>query len=426
MHVNAHLDLDVVALEEADEITLLLELEAPEAPSTGQEPRPPAAVQIVLDRSGSMADARLAHAQQAITRLVDRLDPADHLGVVTFDDEVQVAVPATELRDPLRREAIKGAVGRVVPGGMTNLSGGLLRGIQEARRAGDGLAGGATLILLSDGRANQGELDPDALAGVAAAARREGVTTSTIGIGLGYDELLLEALARGGQGNHEFAEHGDGAAAALAGEVEGLLSKTVQAASLMVKPSAPVESVTIWNDLPAQPVAGGIMAEVGDLWAGERRKLVLSFSVPAVGALGLAQVAEIELRYVTLPGFAEQTITIPVTVNVVPGDEAAGRVADAQVRTELVYQQAQQDKRRAADALGAGDVRGAIGAYDEARRRLAAQMQASPSAELDEETEAIGRLMRRAIGGERAWSAKAARMDHHYKSRRRGRPGRSV
>jgi hypothetical protein len=96
------------------------------------------------------------------------------------------------------------------------------------------------------------------------------------------------------------------------------------------------------------------------------------------------------------------------------------------VRTELVYQQAQQDKRRAADALGAGDVDGAIGAYDEARRRLAAQMQASPSAELDEETEAIGRLMRRAIGGERAWSAKAARMDHHYKSRRRGRPGRSV
>ncbi|MCU0314134.1 MAG: hypothetical protein MUC84_08765, partial [Solirubrobacteraceae bacterium] len=300
------------------------------------------------------------------------------------------------------------------------------RGIQEARRAGDGLAGGAKLLLLSDGRANQGELDPDALAGVAAAARREGVTTSTIGIGLGYDELLLEALARGGQGNHEFAEHGDGAAAALAGEVEGLLSKTVQAASLMVKPSAPVDSVTIWNDLPAQPVAGGIMAEVGDLWAGERRKLVLSFSVPAVGALGLAQVAEIELRYVTLPGFAEQTITIPVNVNVVPGDEAAGRVADAQVRTELVYQQAQQDKRRAADALGAGDVDGAIGAYDEARRRLAAQMQASPSAELDEETEAIGRLMRRAIGGERAWSAKAARMDHHYKSRRRGRPGRSV
>ncbi len=46
---------------------------------------------------------------------------------------------------------------------------------------------------------------------------------------MGYDELLLAELARGGQGNHVFAEHGDGAAAAVAGEVEGLLSKTVQA-----------------------------------------------------------------------------------------------------------------------------------------------------------------------------------------------------
>ena len=76
------------------------------------------------------------------------------------------------------------------------------------------------------------------LARVAAGARDRGVTTSTVGIGLGYDELLLAELARGGQGNHVFAEHGDDAAAAVAGEVEGLLSKTVQAASLIIRPDA--------------------------------------------------------------------------------------------------------------------------------------------------------------------------------------------
>jgi len=420
MNVKAHLDLDIVAIEQPDEVTLMLELEAPPAPTS--EPRPPAAVQIVLDRSGSMDGERLDAAKDAIVALVDRLDPADSLGVVAFDNEVQMVLPARKLNGP-NRKAAKDAVAALHSGGMTNLSGGLLRGLQEARRAaGDG-QGGATLILLSDGHANEGETDAGVLARVAAGGRDQGITTSTVGIGLGYDELLLSELAGGGQGNHVFAEHGDAAAAAVAGEVEGLLSKTVQAASLLIRPAGSVESVTVWNDLPGNAVAGGVMVEIGDLWAAEQRKLVLTFNVPVMSALGLAEIAQLELRYVTLPGFVEQTITVPVHVNVVPGDQAAGRIPDTKVRTELVYQQVQNEKRRAADALREGDLPAAQQAYDEARRRLAEQMKACPSPELDEEQEVISRLRRRAIDGDIAWSAKAARMDHNYKSRKRGRRG---
>ena len=83
------------------------------------------------------------------------------------------------------------------------------------------------------------------------------------------------------------------------GEVAGLLSKTIQAASLIVRPRGSVETVTIWNDLPSQPVENGVMIELGDLWAGEERKLVLSFAVPALPGLGLAEIASLELRYVT-------------------------------------------------------------------------------------------------------------------------------
>jgi len=420
MNVKAHLDLDIVAIEQPDEVTLMLELEAPPAPTS--EPRPPAAVQIVLDRSGSMDGERLDAAKDAIVALVDRLDPADSLGVVAFDNEVQMVFPGRKLNGP-NRKAAKDAVAALHSGGMTNLSGGLLRGLQEARRAaGDG-QGGATLILLSDGHANEGETDAGVLARVAAGGRDQGITTSTVGIGLGYDELLLSELAGGGQGNHVFAEHGDAAAAAVAGEVEGLLSKTVQAASLLIRPAGSVESVTVWNDLPGNAVAGGVMVEIGDLWAAEQRKLVLTFNVPVMSALGLAEIAQLELRYVTLPGFVEQTITVPVHVNVVPGDQAAGRIPDTKVRTELVYQQVQNEKRRAADALREGDLPAAQQAYDEARRRLAEQMKACPSPELDEEQEVISRLRRRAIDGDIAWSAKAARMDHNYKSRKRGRRG---
>jgi Ca-activated chloride channel homolog len=414
MQVNTYADVDVVAVEQEDEVTVMLELSAPATASAA--PRPPAAVQVVLDRSGSMHGERLDAAKQALVRLVDRLDPSDRFGVIAFDDDVRVVAPAGELHD---KEAARRAIAGVYSGGSTNLSGGLLRGLQEARRvAGEG---GSTLLLLSDGHANAGVTDPAKLASVAARAREHGITTSTVGIGLGYDELLLSELARGGQGNHVFAEHGDGAAAAVASEVEGLLSKTVQAASLLIRPQAAVDTVTVWNDLPGHAVAGGIMVELGDLWAGEERKLVLTFAVPAKSALGLARIAELELRFVELPAFAEQTVTLPVHVNVVPGDQAAGRIPDPRVRTELVLQQVQGEKRRAADALRDGDQTAARRAYEAAGAQLDELMLACPSEEIAEERDVLGELRARTEAGEAAWAAKFSRADQARKSRRRGR-----
>jgi Ca-activated chloride channel family protein len=321
---------------------------------------------------------------------------------------VQVVVPAGPVVD---KAAARAAVLAIGPGGTTNLSGGLLRGIQEARR----VAGpaGATLLLVSDGHANAGVTSVDRLAGVAAGARAQGVTTSTVGIGLGYDESLLAAIARGGQGSHAFAADGDGAGAVVAGEVAGLLSKTIQAASVIVRPRASVETVTIWNDLQSQPVRNGVMIELGDLWAGETRRLVLTFAVPALSGLGLAEIASLELRYVTLPVFSEETVTLPLTVNVVPGDQAAGRVRDPKVQTELLFQQAQEAKRQAADAIGRGDSGAALAAYAAAGDAIAAS---APSAELAEAAVRRGRVRGGFAGlrstnpprtGPRAWSGAA-------------------
>ena len=323
-------------------------------------------------------------------------------------------LPAGQLAD---KAAARAAVLGIGPGGMTNLSSGLLRGIQEARR----VAGktGATLLLLSDGHANSGVTDVDALATVAAGAHAQGVATTTIGIGLGYDETLLAGIAEGGRGSHAFAPDGDGAASVVAGEVGGLLSKTVQAASLVVRPRSSVSAVTVWNDLPSQAVDGGVTIEVGDLWAGETRRLLLTLAVPAMPALGLAQVASLELRYVALPAFAEEVVTLPLAVNVVPGDQAAGRVPDPQVRTELLYQQAQRAKRSAAEALQRGDAAAAVSLYSSAGAAIARCPHASP--ELREEGAILAELAGRTAAGDGVWSAKRSRAEHSRKARRRGR-----
>ena len=234
MHIEAHLDVDLVAVETEDEVSVLVELTAPTA-RRGAGPRPDRALQVVLDRSGSMSGDRLEGAKSALVALVDRLDPTDSFGLVAFDDKVQLVFPAGPLTD---KAGAKRAISSVTAGGSTDLSAGYLRGIQECRRVTG--PGGATLLLVSDGHANEGVTDPERLGGVAADARRHGIITSTLGWGLGYDERIMSSIARGGSGNELFAENSDTAIALIAAEVEGLLTQTAQAASVLIGlPSRP-------------------------------------------------------------------------------------------------------------------------------------------------------------------------------------------
>jgi Ca-activated chloride channel homolog len=409
MHLNATLDLEVVAIEAQDQVSVLLELAAPAAETAN--PRPPSTLQVVLDRSGSMAGGALESAKTALIDLVGRLEPTDHFGLVVFDDEVHVAVPAAPLTD---KDAVRALIASIPRGGTTNLSGGYLRGLQEARRvAGDG---GATLLLLSDGHANVGITDGDKLGAVAADARGHRVTTSTIGLGLGYDESLLASLARGGAGNTHFAEEGDTAAAARASEVDGLLTQVVQAASLTVRPTGAVESITLFNDLPTVGVEDGFMVELGDFHSGEQRKLLLEIEVPAMAALGLAQVCELELLWVELATMDTQKVTIPVNVNVVPGDEAAGRMANLVVTTERAFQQAQRDKQAATDALRAGEPGMARQLFSSA----AASLGGFADAEMKLEADVLYDLAERAQYDDASRTAKLSEADRHRKTRRRG------
>ncbi len=360
MHVTAHLDVDAVALEQDDTVTVMIELVAPVLTETG--PRVDHTAVVVLDRSGSMQGARLEAARGALLGLVDRLSDNDQFGLVVFDDSSQVAVPTGPL-GRLGRDEVRRIIRSIMPGGSTDLSSGYLRGLQEARRA--ATTTGATLILLSDGQANAGIVDPVQLRGVAEQARTSQVTTSTIGIGTGYDETILAALAEGGAGNHSFAEQADAAGVALAGEIEGLLSKTVQAASLTIAAGPEINAITLLNDLPFVSLPDAMQIDIGDFYSGEQRRLILRIHVPARAGLGVATIGEITLRYVEVPALIEHVITLPLAVNVVPGDVAAGRVRDAEVVQEELLLQVQISKKEAERALLHGDT-------DAARHHLGA------------------------------------------------------
>lgn len=421
MKFSADLDVNVVAHEATDEVTVLLEIEAPAGPVDTE--RAPSALQVVLDRSGSMRGAPLEGAKQALIALVGRLDPTDVFGLVAFDDQSIVVVPAGPLTD--KADAIR-RIDAVVTGGTTDLSSGYLRGIQELRRAAaDAGIRGGTVLVISDGHVNAGITSADEMASVTMKAAHDAVITSTLGYGRGYDETMLSAMARSGNGNHVFAENPDAAGAAIAGEVDGLLSKVAQAVSVVVDYEPQVQMLQLYNDLPANQIGDGkVMIELGDLYAQEGRKLLLRLGIEKMAALGLVQVARVELRYVEMPGLVEHTITIPISVNVVPGDELGERIPNPTVQSERLFQEAQAAKIEASRAYESGDLSAGNAYLAESRDRVIGAMYAAPApvaSAMAAELADIDDMSTMAEAGGAEYMSKRTRDSYHQQNRKRGR-----
>jgi Ca-activated chloride channel homolog len=96
-----------------------------------------------------------------------------------------------------------------------------------------------------------------------------------------------------------------------------------------------------------------------------------------------------------------------------PGDQAAGRIPDPKVRTELLFQQAQDAKRRAADHLARGETHQAMCVLDAAGDSLAGVDDDERAIVLDLAADIRSGLASRA--------AKRSRAEHHRKNRKRGR-----
>ena len=354
MDIKALLDVDMIALEATDKVTLMLDLTAPQNPKHAT--RPGQAVQIVLDRSGSMQGEPLDAAKGSLLKLIERLAPQDSFGLVAFDDTALVIAPMRTMADH-DIHALRRAIADMYTGGSTDISAGYLLGLRELTRV--AATGGSTLLLISDGHANAGEKDPKFFSEVATKSATQKVTTSSIGLGTGYDESILEALAQGGGGAHRFAGTIDEAIGAIAAEVDDLLDKTIVNAVLRFTPTdaiAGAPSIEILQRLPYWMDGPTYVLQLGDLFSGENRRFVIDIDVPGIAALGLCTIAEITIEYLNLADRQEISVTMPVNINVVPGDIAAGRIADSVVRAERLIIGAQSAKSLATDELREGKI----------------------------------------------------------------------
>ena len=211
--------------------------------------RPPINLSLVLDRSGSMAGSALRLAKRAAQHAVRQLGPQDLISVVVFDSHVDVLVPPTLAA---QTDSIVQAIESVQSGGSTALHGGWLTGVKQVQTASQNYSLNRVLVL-TDGFANIGLREPDALASEVARTLTAGVSTSVIGLGNDYHEVLLEALAIAGDGNYCYVEHPQQLEAVFLAELAGLQATSGQRVSLELSGGPGVSVLEVYNDLPQMP-----------------------------------------------------------------------------------------------------------------------------------------------------------------------------
>jgi Mg-chelatase subunit ChlD len=189
--------------------------------ASGRQSGRPLNLVLLLDNSGSMERAdRIRIRQECLRVLAGQLQPQDRVSVVAFARTARLWVdglPGSQAGELPQR------VGELTPEGGTNLEDAMNLAYQAALR--HFLPNGMNrVVLLTDGAANLGDVEPESLKKKVEGNRRQGIALDCFGIGWdGYNDDLLEALSRNGDGRYGFINTPEAAATEFASQLAGAL-----------------------------------------------------------------------------------------------------------------------------------------------------------------------------------------------------------
>ena len=322
---------------------------------TPSEERAPINIAIVLDRSGSMQGQKIAEAKRAAIAALQRLRRDDIVSVVTYQSTVDVVVPATKLHD---RGAVHRAIQSIHASGKTALFGGVSKGARELEKFVDENRVN-TLLLLSDGLANIGPSSPGELRQLGASLARQGISVTTVGLGLDYNEDLMTGLAMASDGNHYFVEDAEDLEAVFAAEFGDAASVVAQGVEIRIRCAANVRPVRVLGR-EARISGQSVYASMNQLFRDQTRTLLLEVEVQP----DASRIADVEVDYHDLMASRSRTLRSQTGVRWTYSQAEVERKQNRDVMVEVV-RQIGAEKNLAATALrDKGKVREAQVAFE--------------------------------------------------------------
>lgn len=339
--LRVELDRPVLPADSRETVIVKVALDGVRPPTVTR--RAPINLALVIDKSGSMAGDRIERAREAALEAVRRLDANDIVSLVVFDNRVRVLVPAGRVGDG---SALSAAIEGITSGGTTNLHGGVIEGAEQLRRH---IEESFThrVLLLSDGQANVGPRTPDELGSLGAQLVRQGISVTTIGLGLDFNEDLMTRLARRSDGNTYFVENSRDLARVFNEELGDVLSIVARRVVVEIDFPAGARPVRVVGR-DGRVENNRAVVELNQLYGGQEKFALVEIEVDpakkgstreivrarvnyenAADARPASQTTHVEARFM-----AEQAEVVKAANHTVQADYAANRLAET--RDEMV------------------------------------------------------------------------------------------
>ncbi len=352
--------------------------------------RAPINVAIVLDRSGSMQGEKIQRAREAAIGALDLLSSRDIVSIIAYDSDVNVLVPATKLTD---KEQVANIIRAIQPGGNTALFGGVSKGAAEVRKFMDDKHVNR-VILLSDGLANVGPSAPGELGELGASMKKENISVSTLGLGLGYNEDLMVALAGKSGGNHQYIENASELAGIFRREFDDVLSVVAQSVDVRIEIPEGIRPVRVLGN--AADINGqSVITRLSQVYSDQQKHVVVEVEIPAdlahaaVDANGaeiakLSPLARVSVSYMNMMSESTETLTGEVSVSFSNSDEKVRASVNNAVMADVVALVASEQNKLATEFLDRGDLERCRKSLEENAKFLNANADAYKSPSLKE------------------------------------------
>jgi Ca-activated chloride channel family protein len=374
--------------------------------------RTPANVSIVLDRSGSMEGEKIEQAKEAAIMALDMLDERDIVSVVTYSDTVSVLVPATRVSN---RRNIRRMIRSVYADGSTALFAGVSKGADEVRKFFDRNKVNR-VILLSDGLANVGPDSPAALGDLGASLGRSGISVTTIGLGLGYNEDLMVKLAQKSDGNHAFVENSRDLARVFEYEFNDVLSVVAQDVEIEVRCHPGIHPIRVIGR-EADIIGNQVIASINQLYSEQQKYVLLEVEVmPQVDGTNL-RAADVSVQYANTVSKSTDTLSANANVAFTQSKKKADESVDRETMEAAVLQVATEQSEKAVQLRDEGKIEEAKEVLENNAEYLRANA-ATLGSELLEDYGAINEADASKLESEEEWKASRKQMrDKQFENR---------
>jgi len=328
--------------------------------------RLPLNLALVIDTSGSMRDEnKLTYVKQAAIALVNRLRPEDRLAIISYSNEAQVILPSSPMR--MERDA-RWLIQSLRADGGTNLGTGLIEGYHQLREfTRPGTI--SRVLLLSDGKANVGITSSVELSRMVLQEADGGISLSSFGVGLDFNEDLMAALSESGRGMYYFIDRPERMQEILAKEfnsVEQLVAAGIQV-TITLAPDFIIEQVFA-NTYEVQ--GNTVSIRFGDLAAGERRRMQVRFQPRQRGAGSLDNAATVQVAYSTPGDGGTGTLSRRIGLAYIKDRQTVAEQQSKEIAERSAVFEANHARKEAALAFDRGEKKRADSILDRVKNKL--------------------------------------------------------